>query len=507
MLSRIVFFLLLLVCICSCTDDDILTDAASQPSYVLNSGSSQHLGTLFPGRTTSTQKLMLYNHNDGALKLESIRVRGGEESLFRINVDGMAGTVFDDPDYLRIARGDSLFVLLEACFMGEQQERDVQHEDFLDIQCNGQLSSIRLTVNTHLVEELHADTIRQDTLWAEGSVDKLIYGTLFVSEGVTLAIEKGLTLYMHDKAYIDVRGTLKIDGTYEEPVRIIGDRTDSIFSNLAYEDMSAQWMGIHFGHTSQANVIDHAQIKGMTLGITLQQDTLSATDIAALTTPAVTVPDGSPSGIAPYTPQLTIRNTLIKNSDHDLVQATSTTMVIENSCLMNSGGSLLSLSGGAYDITHCTLANYQFWTAWHAQDVMLSNWCFNDSADYIPAPLYRCNFTNTLIHGNSGYKPNVYLDFCNTIDGIAVTDSIFCYRFDHCLIDADGEDDDDFIATLWGEDPMYTLVDMPNYICNPVPLPESPVVGRGNPDVVSRLPYDLNGKPRPTPPAIGCYEP
>ena len=482
--------LALLLCMtAACTSDDILIDAASQPSYILNSQESQHLGTLFPGRTTSTRKLMLYNHNDGALRLESIRLRAGEESLFRINVDGMAGSVFDDPDYLRIARGDSLSVLLEACYLGEQEERDVLHEDFLDIQCNGRLTSIRLTVNTHKVEELCADTIRQDTLWAAGSVDKLISGTLVVPEGVTLAIERGLTLYMHDKAYIDVAGTLQIEGTLEEPVRIQGDRTDSIFSNLAYEDLSSQWMGMHFSNTSHANLIDHAQIKGMTLGIHLVQDTLTLDDAAT------------------RIPQLTIRNSLIKNSDQDLINAVSTTMVIENSCLMNSAGSLLYLQGGAYDITHCTLANYQFWTAYRSLDVVLSNWGFNDSIAYIHTPLYRCDFTNTLVYGNSGHKPNIGFDFCNTIDGFAVTDSIFSYRFDHCLIDAEGEDDDDFISTLWGDDPMYTLVDIPNYICNPVPLPESPVVGRGNPDVVTLLPYDLNGKPRPTPPAIGCYEP
>lgn len=477
----------------ACHDDDVLTDGAAQPWYELNQGASQHLGVLFPGRTTSTQKLLLYNKNDGALELESIVLRGGEESLFRINVDGMAGTSFNNSDYLHIAKGDSLHVLLEASFFGQQEQREQEYEDFIDIRCNGRTSSIRLAVTVKNVEELQGDTIRHDTLWASGGVDKLVYGTLVIPEGVTLTVEEGMTLFMHDKAGIKVQGTLQLLGSLEKPVRLIGDRTDSLFSNLAYVDMSAQWAGIWILPSSMDNLFDHAEIKGMTWGISLSQDSLS--EQQALT----------------MSPQLTVRNSLIKNCDMNLINAYATTMVIENSLLMNSGSDMLSLCGGAYEVTHCTMANYQFWTAFHPYDLRISNYTFEpDSTDenqavLVHAPLYRCDITNTLIYGN-GHNPNVALDYEGYFGSIVPHDSIFHYHFDHCLLNADGEDDDDFVSTIWGEDPLYRLLDMPNYICDPHLLPESPAIGKGNPNTLPRLPFDMDGHARQNPPAIGCFE-
>lgn len=513
----VVAMTLLLLCLCSCTDDDILTNIASQPTFELNNGTTQHLGVLFPGRTTSTQKLLLYNQNNGTLKLESLTLRGGEESLFRINVDGMAGTSFTEPDYLRIAKGDSLHVLLEASFLGHPQERETEYDDYLDIRCNGKLTSIRLAVTVKSVEELHNDTIRQDTIWAADGVDKLVYGSLVIPEGVTLTVEQGMTLFLHDQADISVHGTLKLLGSLDEPVRLLGDRTDSIFSNLAYVDMSAQWKGITIHPTSHGNVFDHAEIMGMTMGIDLMQEnldeTLALTALSAgtgeaLSSDVVTPTETDGSSVEP---QLIIRNSLIKNSEYALITATSTTMVLENTLLMNCGGTLLSLQGGAYDVTHCTLANYQFWTAYPAYDLMLSNYYL--LADTVKqevsrerSPLYHCSITNTLVYGN-GPKPNVALDYERYFGSITPADSVFHYRFDHCLLKASGEDDDDFIETLWGDDPMYKLVDMPNYLCDPHLLPESPAIGRGTPSTLQRLPLDKDDHPRQNPPSIGCYEP
>ena len=93
-----------------------------------------------------------------------------------------------------------------------------------------------------------------------------------------------------------------------------------------------------------------------------------------------------------------------------------------------------------------------------------------------------------------------------TADGVAA-DSIFTYRFDHCLLHASGgSDDEDFIQTLWTDDPLFLLVDMPNYICDPHLQPESPARGKGTTRTLEKLPLDLDGKQRAEIPSIGCYE-
>lgn len=508
---------LLLACLAACSDD-ILTDGGSQPSYVLNDSDCYNLGVLLTGHTTATQKLMLYNRLDGELGLSSIVLRGGDTSIFRINVDGMAGTSFTNPDYLHIAAGDSLTILLEATFSGQQPERDVKRQDWLDITCNGRMQSICLSVTTRDVEELRRLTIARDTVWREGDLDKLVYDTLCVPAGVTLVMEPGVTLYLHDHAVIDVYGTMQMMGSLENPVKLLGDRTDKIFDNLYYRDMSAQWGGIYFRPGSTGNVLHYADIRGMTTGIVVEQD---STDIHFLTeAPTGTFVPGDPKRYA-YGPdflsderqQLIIRHSIIQNSDSSLITAHNSNMIIENSCLMNSAGALLELAGGAYDVTHCTLANYNYWAAFSRCDVVMRNFDYTtDEAGEtlrLPRPLYRCNFTNTLIYGASGKDPNVDANgFTRFVDehGVAM-DSIYNYRFDHCLMQSkSGFDDEDCLSILWTEDPLYQLIDRPNYICDPHLQAESPCIGRGEPRTLERLPFDRDGHARPATPAIGCYE-
>lgn len=509
----------LLLLLCSLTawfacNDDLLTGIGEQPSYVLNDSDSYNLGVLLTGNNTATQKLMLYNFNSGEIALQSIRLRGGDSSIFRINVDGMAGTDFTNPDFLHIAQGDSLCILLEAVFRGQQEERDVVREDFIDIQCNGRLQSIRLKVTTRDVQELRDFRILHDTLWAEGGLDKLLYGPLVVDSGATLTIGPGVTLYLHDHSSIDVFGSLRIEGTLEQPVTLIGDRTDRIFDNLYFRDMSAQWQGICFHTSSRDNLFQYAEIRGMTTGISLYQDSVSTRFLQENASSEFYPEDPKrfaygPDFLSDADQQLIIRNSLIMNSDSSLISAHNANMIIENSCLMNSAGALLELAGGAYDITHCTLANYNFWAAFSRCDVVLRNFDHGEEGARFHRPLYRCNFTNTIIYGQNSRDPNVDANgFTQFVDeGGQLVDSLFFYRFDHCLLrSSSGFDDDDCISTLWTEDPLYQLVDMPNYTVDPHLQPESPCIGHGEPRTVSRLPLDRDGQPRASAPALGCYE-
>lgn len=499
--------------IASC-NDDILSDIGAQPSYELNDSDCYNLGVLLTGHNTATQKLMLYNRNKGELALSSIRLRGGDTSIFRINVDGMAGTDFTNPDFLHIAQGDSLYILVEASFAGAQDERDVLREDFLDILCNGKLQSVRLIVTTRDVEELANDTILRDTTWLEGGIDKLLYGNLTIAAGATLTIEPGVTLYLHDHSSVEVYGTLRIDGTLQNPVTFIGDRTDKIFDNLYYRDMSAQWSGINIYQGSTGNLFNYASIKGMSTGIIISQDSTNTEFLSEV--PAGQYIDSDPKRYA-YGPdfmsderqQLIIRNSLIMNSDSSLIAAHNSNMIIENTCLMNSAGALLELAGGAYDITHCTLANYNYWAAFSKCDVVMRNYDAPSDSTRIWRPLYRCNFTNSIIFGNSGLDPNIdangYAIFVD--EGGVPVDSIYNYRLDHCLVHSTtGFDDDDCISILWDADPMYQLVDMANYICDPHLQAESPCIAAGEARTTARLPLDRDGQTRASQPAMGCYE-
>lgn len=486
-----VLFLALVLTSCQ---EDVLTGSDKQPTVELEGGGFD-FGTILTGATSSTRKLLVQNKNQGVLELQSIVLRGGKESPFKINVDGMAGTSFTRPELLHINRGDSLFILMEVTAPLTQTERERLLEDYLDISCNGRVTSIALKALAMNVEQLRDSILTTDLRWDASGHDKQIFGTLTIPEGVTLTIADSTTLFMHDKARIEVFGRLIVEGSQEHPVSMMGDRTDKMFDNLYYRDMGGQWGGVNFHPCSEGNKIEHALLKGMTEGIRLHQSSAKQNSLQA----EFMDDEGQ---------QLVVRSATLMNADSALIYAVNGNMIVENSLLMNSGGPLLELHGGSYDITHCTLANYAFWTAIRSTDVLLANFAAEEDQSVQNTPLYRCQFTNTLVYGRSERDPNVALTYKPFVSAEGEpADSIFTYRFDHCLLHASGgSDDEDFIQTLWTEDPLYMLVDLPNYICDPHLQEESPARGKGTPSTLKRLPFDLDGKPRGEKPCIGCYE-
>lgn len=493
---RLLSFVFLALALAAC-HDDVLTGSNYQPTIKLETEGCYDFGTMLTGATSSTRRLIIHNQNKGVLELQSIVLRGGEKSPFKINVDGMAGTSFTRPELLHIERGDSLYVLMEVTPPQEQAEREQTIEDYLDITCNGRVTSILLKALSMNVEQLRDSVLTEDLRWDVQGHDKQIFGTLTIPAGLTLTIADSTKLFMHDKARIEVYGRLIIEGLPEHPVTIIGDRTDKMFDNLYYRDMGGQWGGVNFHPGSTGNKLERVLMKGMTDGIRLHQDNCQADQSVV-----------DEEFMADEDKQLIIRNATLMNADSALVYAVNSQMIVENSLLMNSGGPLLELRGGLYDITHCTLANYAFWTAIRGADLLLANYAEETDKPVTSCPLYRCQLTNTLVYGRTGKDPNVDLRYraITSPQGV-VADSIFTYRFDHCLLHASGgSDDEDFIATLWTEDPLYVLVDMPNYLCDPHLQPESPARGKGTPSTLQRLPLDLDGKARSETPSIGCYE-
>lgn len=494
-------------------DDTVLTDAGAQPRWVLPEGEeSFSLGMLFVGRTSPWQSLMLYNpQKDGALELTSVALRGGAESIFRINVDGMAGHTFTQRDLLRIAPGDSLCVMVDARFVDTQTERTVEREDWLDIVCNGRQQSLRLTVTTCDADELRKVTIASDTLWAGDGLDKLLFDTLTIAAGATLTISEGVTLYLHDKAHIHVLGTLRLLGSAEKPVTLQGDRTDHLFPNLLYVDMAAQWDGITIDTTSQHNRFEHAVIKGMDSGITLRQ-TVANRDFMASARDDVDADDPKRFSYGPEfldaddpALQATFRHCRVRNSNGPLITAYNSNLVIENSELQNGAKGLVHLYGGAIDITHCTLANYCYWQACQDYDLIIANHDPDDDSRVYP--MWRCNLTNSIVYGRWNQQQNVGVLFRRyQLEGLQ-SDSILNYRMTHSLIYAPTATmDDDLIEMLFNDDPKYQHIDPDNYLSDVHLQPTSPAAQKGSPRTVGRLPLDLDGKPRADQPSMGCYE-
>lgn len=371
--------ILALLCMVAC-DDNVATGMDVQP---VASADTLHLGTVLAGNSSPTYQLKLYNRNSSDLKLTSISLRNSGSSGFRMNVDGMNGSVFADSNLLRIASGDSLFIFVEATF-AKSNNFEEQHTDYIDIVCNGKTQTVVLDALCRNVREYRTHIVTADECVGEGEAI-LVYDSLVIARDAAYTMLPGATLLLHDKAKIVVYGTLDIQGSREKPVTIRGDRMDNMFDNLPYDNLPAQWGSMVLTKESHDNVVRFADIHGMTEGIVVESD-------------------------------VHFYNSRIKNSDENLITAVGADMVLENCELSNAAGSLLEIVGGSCDVVHCTLANYHFASVIKQEALRIST---KNPATEEEIPLHRCDFVNTIIWGR---RLEVNTDLGN---------------FDHCLINED----------------------------------------------------------------------
>lgn len=464
-MKHIVLILLLsILCFVSC-DDNVATGPNVQPEL---SADSIHMGTVFAGISSPTYLLKLYNRNRDDLKITQIKLRNAAESGFRMNVDGMNGSDFTNSDLMRIAAGDSMFIFVEATFskLNSSESNNVECIDYIDIVCNGKTQTVVLDAQSKEIRELRGHEVLSNEVVREDE-EVQVFDSLVVSSDAELLMLPGSTFYLHDKAKIIVYGALSIQGSQEKPVTIRGDRLDNMFYNLPYDNLPSQWGGIVLTKESHDNRISFADIRGMTDGIIIESDAH-------------------------------FFSSRIKNSDGNLISARNAEMVVENCELSNASGCLLEVIGGNCEVIHSTLANYNFASPIRQEAVRLSN-C--DTVAHADAPLIKCNFVNTIIWGKK-FVPDVRLDYFAPEQG----DSIFCYSFDHCLLHADGADDEQFVATMWNLDPQFLNIDDKNYTFDLHLSSESPCLGAGTPAGATLLPLDIEGKPRAANPSLGCYE-
>jgi len=69
------------------------------------------LDTVFTNIGSSTYNLKVYNTSDDDITIPTIRLGEGENSQYRLNVDGLPGKIFND---INILAKDSIFVFVET---------------------------------------------------------------------------------------------------------------------------------------------------------------------------------------------------------------------------------------------------------------------------------------------------------------------------------------------------------------------------------------------------------
>jgi hypothetical protein len=459
--SLIPLVIFTLISVSSCKKKDNID---SNPALKLTfSTDTVFFDTVFTTVGSVTKRLMVHNNNAGKLVVSSIRLGGGSNSVFSLNIDGTPATTVSD---VEIAAHDSIFIFIKVTLNPNNQNNPLVITDSILFNTNGNLQKVALVAwgqdayfyrNKRLTGNITWDSIKPH----------VIFGYLRVDTGASLTIMAGTKLYFHKSAFLAVShlSSLQLLGTLEHPVRLLGDRLDPF-----YRDLPGQWDGIYLEKGSHDNKIIYAIIKNGNFGVSVD----SAVNINQ--------------------PMLEIDNTIIQNMINDDIYAYATNIYSYNCVLGDCGGASLALNfGGYYEFYQLTIGN--FWANSVRLDsaLYISNYTHDTLGHPIYNPLTRAYFDNIIAYGAQ--------DDELSLDGNS-SYAAFNFIFDHCLLKTHKSISDPahFIECIVNKDPGFVDVSKYNYEIDSV----SPAIGQGSTPIM--VPQDINGNLRSSPPDIGAYQ-
>ncbi|MGV8947531.1 MAG: hypothetical protein ACOH1N_13960 [Lutibacter sp.] len=408
---------LMLLVFSSCRKDFTAVLSSGELSF---SKDTVYLDTVFTNIGSSTYNLKVYNKSNKNISIPTIALGRGENSFYRLNVDGIPGKVFEN---VEILAKDSLYIFIETTIDFNQitspiytdsivfdngvNLQDVKlvtlvkdaHFLFPSKNVDGFIETINIGINTS------GEAININGFFLDGNTTftsekpYIIYGYCAVPSGKTLTIEAGAKIHFHSNSglIISKNATLIVDGVLNNEVVFEGDRLES-----AFNEVPGQWGAIWLRAGSKNNSIKNTIIKNASAGII--SDSIGST----------------------ISPTLTIKNTQIYNSSTFGILGRETNIYGENLVINNSGQtSLACIAGGTYNFIHATFANFWNLSIRQSPSVLINN-VFTNSDNQIVEKhdLLAANFTNCIIEGNN----NIEL----LIDKVAGT--IFNYSFKNNMI-------------------------------------------------------------------------
>lgn len=467
----LLIFFTLAFSLTSCIEDGVSTSPADQPQF---STDTVRLGSLLTLGPSPTSRFTVYNHHDKIINISDIAFRDDDAGQFRLNVDGVSARRFSN---IEIRPNDSIFVFVEATLAENGEDLPVSVLAHIDFKVNGVTSTMPVTAEGQDVTRLSGDIrISENTALSPGK-PYLISDSIVVEEGVKLTLPAGTRLLMHDAAAIIVYGSLEILGSPDKIVEITGDRSGFVASTIPYEVMSGQWTGIYFAPTSNNNLISHASIRNSEQGIILDH-----------------------CGGSRLEPALKIHNSVVRNTKGYIIEAIHSSLSAIGCELSDASLGILRLVGSEHHILQSTLANYYLFTAVgpairfeHFDPEEEIETEDGEDADK-ELPYMSANFENCILYGLGSDLSHG--DFQG-----------FPIKFTNCLFKSAGEDDENFINSLWATDPLYG-VERESYIFDYRVGAESPALGAGDPQLLTtpESQTDMLGVSRFSSPTLGAYQ-
>jgi hypothetical protein len=337
--------------------------------------------TLFVTFGSTTRFLTVKNPFNQTLEIGKIKLSEGGSSFFRINVDGVSGEEFEN---VVILPKDSIYIFVEVTVDPGAGNLPFLIEDAILFETGVKNQKVVLQAYGQNARFYNNEEIESET-WTK-DLPYVVLGGLLVKPGQTLTIQEGVTIYMGNNAAMYVQGNVKIEGTFEEPVTVRGVRLDNISSNINYDEIPGQWLGIFLLRNSKNNKINHVRIRNAQFGISMG----STTDIDNFN--SISISDA---------PELFIQNSIIHNISVFGLYGVLSKIVAENLLIYDCGVHVLAVqAGGEYEFTHCTFNNQGSQFLNHKDPVLYASNYFVDPSKAIDVrkPL-QFSATNSILYG------------------------------------------------------------------------------------------------------------
>lgn len=470
--TLLISLLMLAFSLQACMDDDSFT--TSPQNRLTFSTDTLSLDTIFANVPTTTHSFWAYNRSGDGLRCASVRLASGNQTGFRVNVNGtyLGPNVGYQAQNVEIRNEDSIriFVELTAPSTGKTDPQLVADDLVFTLE-SGVEQKVNLKAYAWDANLLTSPTISEDATWT-GEKPIVIRGSMTISEGATLTLTPGTTLYFHENAGMDVYGRLVSQGMPGQEVVLRGDRLDRMFDYLPYDLTPGLWQGIHFHEESYDNLLEFTDLHSAFTGISCDSADVSRQ-------------------------KLTLRQSTIHNCQGEGLRATHCKVTLENCQLSNTLSHCAAFLGGDIDINGCTLAQF------YPFDIDRGAALFFSSAEH---PLQSLLCRNSLV---TGYGEDVMKGTRGT------EENAFNYRFENCVIRtpqvaeeeashfADVEFEDIADTTRYSEKQFLRIdTELLRYDFH---LSEvSTAIGKANPTTAPL--NDRDGKARDGAPDIGCYE-
>ncbi len=323
----LLFFFIALLAAYSCRPEEQIQtfDPAAKLRF---SADTVLFDTVFTAVPTITKRLKVYNDNSGAVSISKISIEGGENSPFIIAVNGIENHEFQD---VRLLRGDSMLILVEALIDPMDENLPFIVEDSLLFETNGNFQSVILAAWGQDANYLQDSILACNTTWTSDR-PYVIYNSILVDSLCSLTINPGTQIFSHKGSSVFIKGKIEANGNPDERISFLNDRLDEKFQNAP-----GQWDGIFFLEGSKGNKISFTDIRNSEYGIWLgtpDNDTL---------------------------PDLILESVRIENASRTGLIAFTSDLVAIN-CLFNNAAEFVvgNFAGGNYRYEHCTFANFSF---------------------------------------------------------------------------------------------------------------------------------------------------